>query len=832
MDEVTLLRIRRASNEEKRKTQKQSVAVGLADEKGFPHQGVLDFIDNQVNPQTGTIQFRAVLPNKDRLAAPGMFVRVQLTLGEPVRTLLIPSQAVLTEDGERFVFVVNKGVIEKRSVVLGLEQDKWRAVTKGLTEQDQVVSGRLTGLRPGMAVRPREGDAPAPKPKEVPDKEAQPLPSAKGQNGPGILVTATLPGANAEAVSERVRSPIEQQVGGMENLLFMRSRCTRDGQYALNLAFARGVDLNLMQILVQNRVALALPVLPQGVQLAGINVKRGSSGVLLIVNLVSPQGRYDAVYLGNYASIYVKDELARLAGVSEISLIGQGDSSLGIWLDPQRLAALNLNAGDVLRAINEQKKDELGRLADPDKFADLLLKGDGARRRVRLKDVANFEIGRRQPQSQAFLAGKPVVSLVVRLTGESPAKVRAAVRERLALLQARLPEGVELHTAFDFTASLEKPDQAAASECLLLDLDLPAGSTAERIGKTLERSETLLRQVPGVRQVLSLSENPFDLFSGGPCQLVLLSPAEQGKTSREEVIRTIRDRLNEIMDMTLRVRDLAQPGMFPRCGYPIDLALSGPEASRVRDWAQKLTELLVRSQKLTDVWSNRASAPHGRWVVDIDRQKAAALGVSPSDVVNTLQVYQGTLADNDFTSFGRTWRVAVQFSGNTGDRSKDLRSLQVRNKNGQMVSLGTLIELREGTEPLALDFLDYQPMVALTANLQTGVSAEQARKLCEALAEGVSQGPWTPSAVSVDLVSNAQKKIGMRSWVNALLPAVEPLTAHGLSTGRARQGWLTWRLAPMRDRRESQLLQAPPWCYNQAGPTESTWFLFLGNGLP
>jgi RND family efflux transporter MFP subunit len=164
IDERTLVRLRKSAQEGK-KLEKWPAAVGLPGEVGFPRSAVVDFADNQVNPNTGTLRLRAVLPNKDGLLDPGMFVRVRLTVGHPHMVLLVPAETVVAEDGARFVFVVNeKNVIEKRPVVLGQVHDGRRVITQGLKPEAQVVVGRLQGLRPGMAVRPVERDTPAPPP--------------------------------------------------------------------------------------------------------------------------------------------------------------------------------------------------------------------------------------------------------------------------------------------------------------------------------------------------------------------------------------------------------------------------------------------------------------------------------------------------------------------------------------------------------------------------------------------------------------------------------------------------------------------------------------------
>ena len=159
---------------------------------------------------------------------------------------------------------------------------------------------------------------------------------------PTVEVTAYYPGANAEVVAATVAAPIEQQVNGVENMLYMSSQCTNDGKYTLTVTFKTGSDLNIAQVLVQNRVSLAQPVLPVLVQRRGISVNKKSSSILMIVNLYSEDGSRNSIDLSNYATIQLRDELARLPGVGDITYLGQRDYSMRVWLDPQKMAVRNL----------------------------------------------------------------------------------------------------------------------------------------------------------------------------------------------------------------------------------------------------------------------------------------------------------------------------------------------------------------------------------------------------------------------------------------------------------------------------------------------------------
>jgi multidrug efflux pump subunit AcrB len=291
---------------------------------------------------------------------------------------------------------------------------------------------------------------------------------------PTVEVSAVFPGANAKVVADTVAAPIEQQVNGVENMMYMSSQCTNDGNYSLTVTFKHGVDLNMAQVLVENRVALAQPILPDLVKRRGVTTKKKSPSVLMIVNLFSPDGTRNNLYLSNYATIQLKDELSRLAGVGDISYLGQRDYSMRIWLDPARMAALNLSASVVTRAIEEQNTQvaagqigqppvnrgqvfqytmsTMGRLMNPDQFSDIILRDDGDGRLVRLKDVADIELGALGYDQTCTLDGKPSVALsIYQLPGSNALDVANEVKAKMEELKERFPEGVDYRIVYDTT---------------------------------------------------------------------------------------------------------------------------------------------------------------------------------------------------------------------------------------------------------------------------------------------------------------------------------------------------------------------------------------------
>ena len=215
---------------------------------------------------------------------------------------------------------------------------------------------------------------------------------------PAVQVTIAYPGASAQVVADTVAAPIEQQVNGVEGMLYMFSQMGNDGTYSLTVTFEVGTDLNTALVMVQNRVALALPLLPTSVQNEGITIRKRTPDILMVINFYSPNDRYDNIYLSNFATISVRDELLRLEGVSDIILLGERDYSIRVWLDPQKMASYSLNAGDVATAIRNQNLDvpagqigqppvppgqpftlpidTLGRLSIPEQYADIIVKAD------------------------------------------------------------------------------------------------------------------------------------------------------------------------------------------------------------------------------------------------------------------------------------------------------------------------------------------------------------------------------------------------------------------------------------------------------------------------
>ncbi len=291
---------------------------------------------------------------------------------------------------------------------------------------------------------------------------------------PTVQVTTRYPGASAKTVIDTVALPIEQQVNGVEDMLYMQSYAASDGTYSLTVTFKIGTDLNFAQVLVQNRVSSALAQLPASVQNQGVTVQKKSTSILLFVTLTSPDRRYDSLYLSNYATINIRDELSRVPGVGNVTVFGAGQYSMRIWLDPNKLQARNLMPQDVIQAIQQQSQQVTagqvgtpptppgqafqvtlnvnGRLDDASQFENIIVKTGNNGDVTRVRDVGSVELGA-QTYSQIFsLNNQPATGIgVFQSPGANALEVEHAVEKKMAELSRNFPQGIKYDTPFDTT---------------------------------------------------------------------------------------------------------------------------------------------------------------------------------------------------------------------------------------------------------------------------------------------------------------------------------------------------------------------------------------------
>jgi multidrug efflux pump len=291
---------------------------------------------------------------------------------------------------------------------------------------------------------------------------------------PSVIVQAQFPGANPQAIAQTVAAPIEEQINGVEGMLYMSSQATSDGLMTLTVTFKLGTSPDLAQQLVQNRVNQALPRLPDEVQRLGVTTTKSSSDLTMVVHLLSPNNRYDMTYLRNYAVLNVKDRLARIPGVGQVRLFGAGDYSMRIWLDPRKVAERGLAASDVVRAIREQNVDVAagvigaspmvpgvdyqlavnanGRLGTEEEFGNIVVRTSAEGVVTRLRDVARIEMGASEYALRSLLDNKSAVALpIFQSPGSNALQISDGVRSTMAELQKDMPEGVEYRIVYDPT---------------------------------------------------------------------------------------------------------------------------------------------------------------------------------------------------------------------------------------------------------------------------------------------------------------------------------------------------------------------------------------------
>jgi multidrug efflux pump len=294
---------------------------------------------------------------------------------------------------------------------------------------------------------------------------------------PSIVVTAVYPGANPRVLSEAVATPLEEQINGVEGMLYMSSQATSDGVLTTTVTFAIGTDPDLAQVQVQNRVAQALPRLPEEVRQSGVTTVKSSPDLTMVVHLVSPDSRYDIVYLRNYALLQIKDVLQRLEGVGQVEVFGGGDYAMRIWLDPRKVAARGLSAGDVIGAIREQNVqvaagvvgappmpervdyqlsvNTRGRLADEGEFGEIIVKTGADGELTRLRDVARIELAAGSYSLRSMLDNKDAVGIgIFQAPGSNALALSSAVREAMADLKQNFPEGVDFQIVYDPTINV------------------------------------------------------------------------------------------------------------------------------------------------------------------------------------------------------------------------------------------------------------------------------------------------------------------------------------------------------------------------------------------
>ncbi len=291
---------------------------------------------------------------------------------------------------------------------------------------------------------------------------------------PTVSISATYPGASAEVVASTVATPIEQEVNGVDDMLYISSQSTGDGRVTINVVFKPGTNVDQAQVLVQNRVSAAEPRLPEEVRRLGLQVRKASPDMMMVIHLTSPDGSRDQQYISNYMNLYVRDELLRIDGVGNATVFGARDYAMRIWLDPAQIAARSLTAGEVvsaLRAANLQvaagainqppasssgafqlSVQTLGRLSDVEEFANIVVRADQGGGVVRVRDIARVELGSQDYSINAYLNNKNAVAIgVFQRPGSNALATSDAVKAAMERLAASFPPGVAYSIVYNPT---------------------------------------------------------------------------------------------------------------------------------------------------------------------------------------------------------------------------------------------------------------------------------------------------------------------------------------------------------------------------------------------
>src|SRR6202047_232943 len=295
---------------------------------------------------------------------------------------------------------------------------------------------------------------------------------------PPVVVTTQYPGASAQTVSDTVAAPIEQQINGVEDMLYLYSQATSDGQLTITVTFKLGTDLDKAQVLVQNRVAIAQPQLPDEVQRNGVVTRKNSPDILMVVFMLSPDDTFDQLYISNYALLQVRDQLLRLDGIGDIQIFGARDYSMRLWLDPDKISNLGMPAGDVLAAIRAQNLQITGgqiasppiadrafqpnltftgRLKDISQFEDIVVKAGQDGRIVRLRDIARIELGALDYSTNSFELRKTAVAmLVTQRPGSNALATAKGIKDTMAKLKASFPKGLDYDIGYNPTEFIQQ----------------------------------------------------------------------------------------------------------------------------------------------------------------------------------------------------------------------------------------------------------------------------------------------------------------------------------------------------------------------------------------
>jgi multidrug efflux pump subunit AcrB len=545
---------------------------------------------------------------------------------------------------------------------------------------------------------------------------------------PVVTVEAVYPGAVAQTVADTIAAPIEQQVNGVENARWLRSRSENGGRYRLRIEFAKGTDPDMAKVLVQNRVSLAMPVLPQETAQAGITVSFDAPPARILA-LRSSDARREAQYLGNLASSRVLKQLQQVPSVGSVELVVNPQPVVHVCVDLEKLSAPALTILDVKNRLKLELDDQpKGVDGDIEGLRQIVLKTTPGGSVIRLRDVARVQLVGGEATRFILLDGRPAVAVVVRsAVGPLAPAGETELRRQLTTIQLQLPKGVSLDEFF--SCDQRGGEKGAGADYWSIETTFPPGASLERNAQLLSTVEADLRHTPGVKSTLTLSENPFTAFRDGPCILLRF----EGAAARERngVMADIRRRLNSVKDFAIRIRHLSPQG---GADETMDMAIVGPEADLLRKCAHALVERLRKHKDLIDISLDTAESPSP--FINVDREDAARAGVDLHELSATLQAYGG-IEVGRFRQFGASLPVKLEIDVPGNGAFEKLASVKVRGVDGKLFAISQIARVRKRSEPWHVDRLNLDPMVHLYAAPVAGVSTAQAWATCKRAATEV-----------------------------------------------------------------------------------------------
>jgi len=545
-------------------------------------------------------------------------------------------------------------------------------------------------------------------------------PPVAGRVGPVVVVEAVYPGADARTVEDTIAAPIEQQVNGVEKAVSLWSRSASDGSYRLRVTFREDADPNQAQVLVQNRVALAMPLLPDAVKQHGPAVSFDTPPAKIVV-VCSPDGRYDGMYLGNLAKSKLVPEISRLPLVGQVSTVGTDDWELDVRVDGEKLSARAATMADIVAAL----KAEIAALAkaagetDESALEKIVVKTPPGGPPIRLGDVASVRLAAKQPFRFAALDGVPVVVLVIRPAVDAKAALLdEGLRRRLSLLKPELPQGVTLDTFF--TSPGVGGAKSDRGDYLVVEAAFPDAASMERISAGLAHFASDLRNTLGVKSTLVVSENPFAPFRTGPC--VLLRLAGAGSRDRKATAENIRRLAPHMRDFIFCVGDLSptHDGASPMEMAILDMGDRGRRA--LGAYAESFAERLRKSSELVDVYVDR-SFDDLRPPLVLDRRSTLRAALSPNESGAFPDVFGGEVGPIRW--FNQSLPVRLSLAPAAKRPWEALAPYEAADDRGL---------------PAHVDRFNMYPMVHVVARPAAGVSVAQAWARCRAEAAADSRG--------------------------------------------------------------------------------------------